>query len=103
MATQDANSIAITGGSISNITPLAVASGGTGANTAADARTNIAAAASSTQIIAGSGLSGGGNLTSDRTLSIANNSNGFGVRYISTLLPTNDVGSDGDIWYQIVI
>ena len=40
MAEQDANNVNITGGSISGITDLAVADGGTGASTAADARTS---------------------------------------------------------------
>lgn len=46
MATQDANNVSITGGSIAAITDLAVADGGTGASTAAGARTNLGAAAS---------------------------------------------------------
>lgn len=41
IATQAANSVAITGGSISGITDLAVADGGTGASNAAGARTNL--------------------------------------------------------------
>jgi hypothetical protein len=41
IATQSAASVAITGGSITGITDLAVADGGTGAGTAADARTNL--------------------------------------------------------------
>lgn len=41
IATQAANSVAITGGSISGITDLAIADGGTGASTAANARTNL--------------------------------------------------------------
>lgn len=41
MAVQAANNVAITGGSITNITDLAVADGGTGASTAAGARTNL--------------------------------------------------------------
>jgi len=41
VATQNSNTISITGGSISGITDLAVADGGTGASTAADARSNL--------------------------------------------------------------
>lgn len=39
--TQNANNVDITGGSVSGITDLAVADGGTGASTAAGARTNL--------------------------------------------------------------
>lgn len=41
MSTQNANNVNITGGSISGITDLAVADGGTGASTASGARTNL--------------------------------------------------------------
>ena len=41
MADQNSNSVSITGGSISGITDLAVADGGTGASTASGARTNL--------------------------------------------------------------
>jgi hypothetical protein len=41
MAVQAANSVVISGGTISNITDLAIADGGTGASSAADARTNL--------------------------------------------------------------
>ena len=41
IATQDASNVAITGGSVSGITDLAVADGGTGASTAANARVNL--------------------------------------------------------------
>lgn len=41
IATQAASSVSITGGSVTGITDLAVADGGTGASTAAGARTNL--------------------------------------------------------------
>jgi len=41
MSTQNSDDVSITGGSITGITDLAVADGGTGASTAADARTNL--------------------------------------------------------------
>jgi len=41
IATQDASSVAITGGSITGITDLAIADGGTGASTASQARINL--------------------------------------------------------------
>ena len=99
MATQNSNSVTITGGSVVGITDLAVADGGTGASNAADARTNLGAAASVITITGVSGLTGGGDLTSNRTITIAPGSNGYGTRYVSTSGPTG--GVDGDIWYQI--
>ena len=41
IATQDSSNVSITGGSITGITDLAVADGGTGASTASDARVNL--------------------------------------------------------------
>ena len=101
MAVQNANSVAITGGAISGITPLALADGGTGGATAAIARTNLFVPPNSRTITGTGGLTGGGDLSSDRTITIATTSNGFGTRYIGTTGP-NIAGVTGDIWYQIV-
>ena len=99
MAVQNSNLVTITGGTITGITALALADGGTGATTAAQARTNFSVPPNSRTITAGTGLAGGGDLSADRTLAIATNSNGYGVRTISAADPTG--GNDGDIWYQI--
>jgi hypothetical protein len=100
IAVQNANAVAITGGTISGLaTPLAVGSGGSGGSSAADARSNFAAAWTGLTITAGAGLTGGGDLTNNRTLAIASYSNGYGNRTVSTAAPTG--GSDGDIWYQV--
>lgn len=48
LATQNANSVSITGGTITGITDLAIADGGTGAGTVAGARTNIMGISTST-------------------------------------------------------
>jgi hypothetical protein len=101
MSTQNANAVAITGGTVVGITPLAVADGGTGGATAAVARTNLFVPPNSRTITGVSGLTGGGDLSSDRTITIATTSNGYGNRYIGTTGP-NIAGVTGDIWYQIV-
>ena len=48
---------------------------------------------------AGAGLTGGGDLSANRTLAIASTSNGHGTRTVSTSTPSG--GNDGDIWYQV--
>ncbi len=50
--------------------PLVIGQGGTGATTAADARTNLAVPPTSLDLIAGLGLVGGGDLTADRTFDV---------------------------------
>jgi hypothetical protein len=100
IATQNSNAVTITGGTISGLSsPLPLESGGSGANTAAAARSNFAAAWTGLTITAGTGLVGGGDLTNNRTLAIASYSNGYGNRTVSTAAPTG--GGDGDIWYQV--
>lgn len=58
-----------------------------------------AKAAKTTTITAGGGLTGGGDLSENRTLSIASTSMGYGTRTVSTLDPSG--GSDGDIWLKV--
>jgi hypothetical protein len=101
MAVQNASAVNITGGDITGITPLPVASGGTGGGTAVLARTNLSVPPNSRTITGINGLTGGGDLSADRTITIANTSNGYGNRYVSTAAPTF-AGVSGDIWYQII-
>jgi len=101
MSTQNANAVNITGGDITGITPLPVASGGTAGGTAAQARTNLSVPPNSRTITGINGLTGGGDLSADRTITIASNSNGYGIRYVSTGAPSF-AGVSGDIWYQII-
>jgi hypothetical protein len=93
IATQNANAVSVTGGSITGITDLAVADGGTGASTAANARTNLGAAASATTITAGDGLTGGGDLSANRTVAVDSSV----VRTSRTLTAGNGLTGGGDL------
>ncbi len=64
------------------------------------ANTNITAKADkTTTITAGAGLTGGGDLSANRTLAIASTSMGYGTRTVSTSAPSG--GSNGDIWLKV--
>lgn len=58
VSTQNSNAVAITGGTITGITDLAIADGGTGASTAGAARTNLGSSVSGDTVFSGTAAAG---------------------------------------------
>ncbi|WP_375194639.1 hypothetical protein [Sphingobium sp.] len=76
---------------------LAIANGGTGATSAAAALSNLGGVATSRSISTGTGLVGGGNLSTDRTLSLATSGVTSGSYGSALKVPTITVDAYGRV------
>lgn len=85
LASQNANNVAITGGTITGITDLAVADGGTGASDATNARANLVAAMS------------GNNADITKLLGLSGGLRFIGFTSSATDPSTTELTSDGDL------
>ena len=105
IATQNANAVAITGGSIAGITDLAVADGGTGASTAADARTNLDVPSRSGANASGTwGINISGNAATATTATTATTAGNGGVTSVngSTGAVTVTSVGVGQTWQNVI-
>lgn len=80
-----------------DVHPVKVSQGGTNATTAAGARTSLAAAYSGITLTASTGLSGGGDLTANRSFSISNTGVTAATYGSSTQIPVIAVNARGQI------
>ena len=78
-----------------DVTPVTVSQGGTNATTAAGARTNLAAAYSGITLTAGTGLTGGGDLTANRSFAITNTGVTAATYGSSTKIPVITFNAQG--------
>ena len=80
-----------------DVNPVEISQGGTNATTASGARTNLAAAYSGITLTASTGLSGGGDLTANRSFAIANTGVTAATYGSSTQIPVIAVNAQGQI------